>query len=66
MKIFVENASTMEAYINVRGKNMSTGLQIKVISLLCYVAVSTALVLLLAEDGLQGAAQTLFAVAPLP
>lgn len=40
---------------------MSTALQIKVITLLGYVAISTALVLLLAEDEMQGAAQTLFA-----
>jgi hypothetical protein len=40
---------------------MSTALQIKVITLLSYVAISTALVLLLAEDEMQGAAQTLFA-----
>lgn len=42
---------------------MNTALQIKVIGLLGYVAVSTALVLMLAEDGLQSAAQTLFAFA---
>jgi hypothetical protein len=40
---------------------MSTGLQIKVVTLLGYVAVSTFLVLMLAEDEIQGAAQTLFA-----
>ncbi len=40
---------------------MSTGLQIKVITLLGYVVVSTLLVLMLADDDLQGAAQTLFA-----
>jgi hypothetical protein len=33
---------------------MSTALQIKVVTLLGYVAVSTALVLLLADDELQG------------
>ncbi|OEZ58823.1 MULTISPECIES: hypothetical protein [unclassified Duganella] len=42
---------------------MSTALQIKVVSLLGYVAVSTALVLLLADEEMQGAAQTLFAFA---
>ncbi|ELX10912.1 hypothetical protein Jab_2c30130 [Janthinobacterium sp. HH01] len=42
---------------------MSTALQIKVVSLLGYVAVSTALVLLLADEETQGAAQTLFALA---
>jgi hypothetical protein len=40
---------------------MSTALQIKVVTLLGYVAVSTALVLLLADDEMQGAAQNLFA-----
>ena len=40
---------------------MSTALQIKVITLLGYVAISTALVLMLAEDEMQAAAQTLFA-----
>jgi len=40
---------------------MSTGLQIKVVTLLGYVVVSTLLVLMLAEDDIQGAAQTLFA-----
>jgi hypothetical protein len=40
---------------------MNAGLPIKVISLLGYVALSTALVLLLADDEMQGAAQALFA-----
>lgn len=40
---------------------MSTGLQIKVVTLLGYVALSTALVLMLADDDVQGAAQALFA-----
>jgi hypothetical protein len=40
---------------------MNTALQIKVITLLGYVVVSTLLVLMLAEDEMQGAAQTLFA-----
>ncbi|WP_175048273.1 hypothetical protein [Duganella vulcania] len=42
---------------------MSTALQIKVVGLLGYVAVSTALVLMLAGDDMQSAAQTLFAFA---
>ncbi|SHN26859.1 hypothetical protein SAMN05192549_106352 [Duganella sacchari] len=40
---------------------MSTALQIKVVTLLGYVALSTALVLMLADDEVQGAAQALFA-----
>ena len=40
---------------------MSTALQIKVVSLLGYVAISTALVLLLADEEMQGAAQSLLA-----
>lgn len=40
---------------------MSTALQIKVVTLLGYVVLSTALVLLLADDEMQGAAQALFA-----
>jgi hypothetical protein len=40
---------------------MNTGLQIKVVTLLGYVALSTALVLMLADDDMQGAARTLFA-----
>jgi len=40
---------------------MNTALQLKVITLLGYVALSTALVLMLADDEMQGAAQTLFA-----
>ena len=40
---------------------MDTALQIKVITLLGYVALSTALVLMLADDEMQGAAQALFA-----
>ena len=45
---------------------MSTALQIKVVSLLGYVALSTVLVLMLADDELHGASQTLFAIATLP
>ncbi|WP_343728560.1 hypothetical protein [Duganella sp.] len=40
---------------------MNTALQIKVVTLLGYVALSTALVLLLADNEMQGAAQALFA-----
>ena len=40
---------------------MNTALQIKVVTLLGYVALSTALVLLLADSEMQGAAQALFA-----
>jgi hypothetical protein len=40
---------------------MSTGLQIKVVTLLGYVVVSTLLVVMLSDDDIQGAAQTLFA-----
>ncbi len=40
---------------------MSTALQIKVVGLLGYVALSTALVLLLADEEMRSAAQTLFA-----
>ena len=40
---------------------MSTALQIKVVTLLGYVVLSTALVLLLADDEMQGTAQALFA-----
>lgn len=40
---------------------MSTALQIKVITLLGYVAVSTVLVLMLTDNEMQGAAQALFA-----
>jgi len=39
---------------------MSTALQIKVVTLLGYVALSTALVLMLADDPMQGAAHSLF------
>lgn len=39
---------------------MNTALQIKVVTLLGYVVLSTALVLLLADDEMQGAAQALF------
>ncbi|WP_267874935.1 hypothetical protein [Duganella callida] len=39
---------------------MNTALQIKVITLLGYVALSTALVLLMADDEMQNAAQALF------
>jgi hypothetical protein len=39
---------------------MSTALQIKVVTLLGYVALSTALVLMLADDQMQGAAHALF------
>jgi len=42
---------------------MSTALQIKVVTLLGYVALSTALVLMLADDEMQGAAQAVFAYA---
>lgn len=42
---------------------MSTTLQIKVVSLLGYVALSTALVVMLADDQPNGASQTLFAIA---
>ncbi len=44
---------------------MSTALQIKVVGLLGYVAVSTALVLMLPDDDVHNAAQTLFALASL-
>jgi hypothetical protein len=40
---------------------MSTALQIKVVTLLGYVALSTALVLMLADDEMLSAAQALFA-----
>lgn len=39
---------------------MSTALQIKVVTLLGYVALSTALVLMLSDDQMQGAAHALF------
>jgi hypothetical protein len=39
---------------------MNTALQIKVVTLLGYVALSTALVLMLADDEMQGAAQAMF------
>jgi hypothetical protein len=39
---------------------MSTALQVKVVTLLGYVALSTALVLMLAEDVVPGAATALF------
>lgn len=42
---------------------MTTALQIKVVSLLGYVAVSTALVLLLPDDELHSTAQTMAALA---
>ena len=42
---------------------MSTALQIKVVGLLGYVAVSTALVLMLTDNDVQSIAQTLFAYA---
>ena len=44
---------------------MNTALQIKVLSLLGYVAVSTALVLLLADERIV-AGQSLFTIATLP
>jgi hypothetical protein len=40
---------------------MSTALQIKVVTLLGYVALSTALVLMLADEEMQSAVQALFA-----
>lgn len=39
---------------------MSTGLQIKVVTVIVYVAVSTSLVLMLSEEPIQSAVQTLF------
>lgn len=39
---------------------MSTALQIKVVTLLGYVALSTALVLMLADNQMQGAVHALF------
>jgi hypothetical protein len=45
---------------------MNTALQIKVVSLICYVALSTAIVLLLADDETRAPAQTLFAIATMP
>jgi hypothetical protein len=42
---------------------MTTALQIKVVGLIGYVAVSTALVLLLPDDELHSTAQTMFALA---
>lgn len=39
---------------------MNTALQIKVVSVILYVAVSTALVLMLSEEPIQSAVQTLF------
>ncbi|WP_267876844.1 hypothetical protein [Duganella margarita] len=39
---------------------MSTALQIKVVTLLGYVALSTALVLMLADEEMQGAATAMF------
>lgn len=39
---------------------MSTALQIKVVTLLGYVALSTALVLMLGDDQMQGAVQAVF------
>lgn len=44
---------------------MNTALQVKVISLICYVALSTAVVLLLADEEMHAPAQTLFATAAI-
>ncbi|WP_195763615.1 hypothetical protein [Duganella guangzhouensis] len=40
---------------------MNTGLQLKVVTLLGYVALSSALILMLADDDMQTAAKVLFA-----
>ncbi len=40
---------------------MNTGLQIKVITLLAYVALSSGLIMLLADDEMQSAGRVLFA-----
>jgi hypothetical protein len=64
---FVEKASMMERPTHILQKEaaMSASLGIKVLTLLGYVAVSTALVMLLADDVLSPG-QSMFTVASLP